>query len=47
MTNNTKGGASKLRKSKEGSVSKRQKGNKSNMSRRSPKALIEVGGGNV
>jgi len=42
-----KAGASKLRKSTEGNASKRRKGNKSNMSRGSPKALIEIGGGNV
>jgi hypothetical protein len=35
-----------VRRSKEGG-SKRRKGNKSNMSRVSPKAMIEVGGGNV
>lgn len=35
-----------VRRSKEGG-SKRRKGNKSNMSRASPKAMIEVGGGNV
>jgi hypothetical protein len=35
-----------VRRSKEGG-SKRRKGNKSNMSRVSPKAMFEVGGGNV